>query len=217
MAISYIGQGSGVDTATLPTHQADDFILVFAYRDGSTTPPTVPGGFTTIGSAGANSNSEVTAYKFAASSSETIGTWTNATALIVLVYRGVSSSDPIGHTLPNGATATSLIGYYGLTLEVTSGTSWVVAFGGTRSFDTDFENAITTLTLRTNYVDSVCEAVAHDSNGGVSSWSSNQIVTLTTGTYSSYRTRTLELREGPSSGGTPARSYARKTFSRMLP
>ncbi|MBK7493609.1 MAG: hypothetical protein IPI17_17995 [Nitrosomonas sp.] len=32
----------------MPSHQAGDLLIFFAYRDGSTTNPTLPAGFTSI-------------------------------------------------------------------------------------------------------------------------------------------------------------------------
>ena len=34
----------GTNTATVPTHSAGDMILVASFRDGSTTPPSLPSG-----------------------------------------------------------------------------------------------------------------------------------------------------------------------------
>jgi len=43
MSLTRVGSAKGVTSATLPTHQAGDLIIGFAYRDGSTTAPTIPG------------------------------------------------------------------------------------------------------------------------------------------------------------------------------
>lgn len=86
-----VGAATGTDSVTMPAHQAGDLIVAFAFRDGSTTLPTLPAGWTSrLAPTGANSCSMRLATKIAASSSETSGTWTNATSLIVLVLRGVT-------------------------------------------------------------------------------------------------------------------------------
>jgi len=53
-----------------------DLIIVFAHRDGSTTPPTKVAGYTTINNAtGANSNSAILAFKFSDGTETGSGTW----------------------------------------------------------------------------------------------------------------------------------------------
>jgi hypothetical protein len=48
--IKFINSFTGTTTGTVPTTAIDDLILIFAYRDGSSTPPTLGAGFTEIGS-----------------------------------------------------------------------------------------------------------------------------------------------------------------------
>lgn len=80
---------------TMPTHAAGDLIIIYAYRAGIPG-PTVPDGTWTVLDAGSTTaNSDVTAFKFAASGSETTGTWTNATGVIVHVYRTTGRWNPI--------------------------------------------------------------------------------------------------------------------------
>jgi len=103
--------------------------VVFAYRDGSNSAPSLASGFTNISSSGgANTNSSRLAYKWAASSSESVGTWTNATDIIVHVYRGVTR---IG-TSTVGSGSSASVTYPALTLEK-AGTSWVARFAGNRT------------------------------------------------------------------------------------
>ena len=88
MAISFIGQATGTTSATLPTFTAGDLAVVWAYRDGSTTAPTLPAGWTNINSSGANTNSARIGYRILVGGDTTTGTWTNATEVLVHVYRG---------------------------------------------------------------------------------------------------------------------------------
>lgn len=89
MTISYVsGNSSTGNTTTMSAHAAGDLLIAFAFRDGNTTSPTVPAGWTTIGAPiGSNVCSWLPAFKIAANSSETTGTWTNATGVSVAVYR----------------------------------------------------------------------------------------------------------------------------------
>jgi surface protein len=159
-SVTYIGQSTGTDNATLPAHQAGDLILAFAFRDGSTSSPSPVSGWSFIGLAGANLASARLYYKVAESSSEVSGTWTNATTAIFLVYRGVEIGG-IGvlETLAKGESSTvdyAANGYW-------QGLSRVIAFSGHRSTDTGLGRPLNDLTLIVNPVDSVDEAAAFQS------------------------------------------------------
>lgn len=194
MAISYVGQAVGTTSATLPTHKAGDVILAFAYRDGNTTAPTLPTGWTNIANAGANTNSARLAYRVATAAGTASGTWTNATSVVFQVYRGVALNNPIGGFAAGGAASTS-VAYNTFTLTDTGGTSWVVGFSGHRSTDTNLQNAPTGMTARSNVVDATDEAAGHDTNGPVSSWSTQTV--SVGGTSSGWRSYTVELRASP--------------------
>lgn len=198
MPISYVGQATGTTSATLPTHQANDLIIGFAYRDGSTTAPTIPSGWTTIASGtggGGSNNSSSLAYIVASGAGTSSGTWTNATGVVFQVYRGALTSSPIGaNASQNGSTAS--VTYPALTLTVTNGSSWVAGFAGHRSVDTNLQNAPTGMTNRATRVDTVCEVAGHDTNGGVSSWSAQSV--SVGGTASNWITRVVEIEEAVS-------------------
>jgi len=192
MSISYVGaQGAAATTVTIPTHQSGDMILIFAYRDGSNTAPTVPtaGGtvptWTLIGTSGGNTNSSRFHYAVATGSTTTSGTWTNATELICLVYRGTKL---VGASAGGSGSATTTISYPALTLQRTNNSSWVAGVAGHRTA-TNVELAPTGMTNRAS---SGTEAAGHDTNGTVSSWS-NQNVTVNAS--SAFRSWTVELRD----------------------
>jgi hypothetical protein len=97
-------------TGTMLTHAAGDLLLWFAYNDNSTVIPTVPSGWVTRFSQALGTGSYVMAYKFAQTSSESYGTWTNADQIFASVWRG----DPDTLVFPNyisggAATATTVI------------------------------------------------------------------------------------------------------------
>jgi hypothetical protein len=124
-------QGSGANagtTVTIPTHTTGDLILIIAYRT-AVTAPSLPGGYTDACNASGNSTSMRVGYKEAASGSETSGTWTNATHLIVHVYRGWDNAvAPACTTLGNSGSTT--LRYPALTLTATDGLSWVIRAAG---------------------------------------------------------------------------------------
>ena len=99
-------------SVTLPTHQAGDLIVVAAVRYGNTTVPSLPAGYTSLLTS-ATTHGRRLGYKIAASSSETSGTWTNASTVVAAVYRGVTPGDA----------ATSTTAAPGLTLS-SAGESW---------------------------------------------------------------------------------------------
>lgn len=190
MAISYIGGQVGVNTLTIPSHQAGDLIIGFGYRDGNNTAPTLPSGWTIIGSAsGGNQNSSVLAYKIANGSAETFGTWTNATSVLCHVYRGAAG---VGGQNSAGAQS-SIVTYPALTMQVTDGSSWVAAFAGHRSVNTNLQVPPSGMVLRTPVLDATDEAAGFDTDGGVSSWSSTTV--SIGGTSSGWRSRVVELLE----------------------
>lgn len=187
MAISRISSATGTNTATLGTHAAGDLILVFAYRDGNTTAPSLASGFTNIQASGSNTNSARMGWKIAASGSETVGTWTNATSVIAVVYRG---ADGIGGSAITGGASTT-ISYPALTMQVTDGSSWVVGAAGHRSTNVAIETAPSGMTNVTSVSDATDEAAWHDTNAGVTSWSAASA--SVGGTSSGWRSITVEL------------------------
>lgn len=194
MAISRVGFSSAeATTITIPgTFQAGDLIIIFAFRDGSTTNPTVPAGFTTITATTDGTTASVSAgWKLAASGADTSGTWTNTTGLVCVVLRNVATNKtPVG-TFQPGAGTTNTINYPVLNPLKCPGTSWVIAFAGHRSIDTTIETAPAGLVSQTNTVGATAEYAGFDSNGPISSWPSTNVTV--TGTASGWQTMVLEV------------------------
>lgn len=170
MALSRVGGSSVAATSvTIPAHIAGDLIVIWAYRDGNTTPPTVPtaGGtvptFTVIDNpTGANACSAVCAYAVAAGTTDTSGTWTNATGISVEVWRGQSSA-PIGGHAQSGASVASggNLAVPAITQQDTTGNSVLLAFAGWQTV-TAWSAAPTGYTQRSN-VSTECEALTKNS------------------------------------------------------
>ena len=189
-SITYIGEATGTSSATLPAHQAGDLILAFAFRDGSTTLPTQPAGWTSIDTAAANTCSARFAYKVAASGSETTGTWTNATTVIFLVYRGVNIENIANiDTESTGSSTTVTYNANGFW----QGLSRIVALAGHRSVDTALGTAPGTLSLIVNPVDATDEAAAFQSTvDNFGNWTSTNV--SVGGTSSGWITFVMRLR-----------------------
>jgi len=193
VAITRIGSAGGVSSATVPTHQVGDLILVYAFRDGSATAPTLPSGYANVGVGTKTAGSGSTAgamrvgFKIATATNDTSGTWTNATEVVVVVYRPSA-----GNTLAIGASAsnsgtTNTINYPALTLQATDGSSLVVGGVGHRSIETTIESPPTGMVLVLDQLDSTAELAVHDTNGGVTNWpSTNKTVTGTAAGWVSY-------------------------------
>lgn len=196
--ISYVGGCTGTTSCTLPAHQANDLIIGYGYRSGSTTPPTVPAGWTTLHNAtGANTNSDAVACKYAATNAETSGTWTNATAFIIEIYRGTqggstalctASARMIGSNVASGSTGSSIT-YGAITLSDAGGTSWVVGCAG-HVTASNVSIAPTGMTNR-NSQGVGPMAACHDTNGTVTSWTSQAV---TVSASSGWQSFVLEIR-----------------------
>jgi hypothetical protein len=148
------------------TATSGHLLVACGHRDGSTTAPSLPTGYTTIASAGANSNSMRIAYKIS-DGTETSVSMTNATSIGVIELSGQHATSPIGANAAGGAASTSMA-YNAVTFNVADGSSWALACGGHRTA-TNVNTAPTGMTLRTG--SGTTDFMMADSNGGVSGWS----------------------------------------------
>jgi hypothetical protein len=192
-------------SCTLPAHQNQDLEVDFAYRSGSTTHPTLPtsggggGGYTAVDcGTGANGNSHCMAYRFLNGTETTTGTFTNATDLLVYVYRGANIGTTGffgGHATGSGASTT--IAYNTITLSSPggSGTSWVLGFACGASA-TNVDVAPGAMTLRSGTTLTNC--AASDTAGGVSSWATTNVTVSPTGDW---RSEVVELQASPATSG----------------
>ncbi len=149
-------------------------MIIWSSRIGSASPASAPTGWTALSSNG-NNGSDANQYwvKIAASSSETSGTFTSATALICHVYRGVGTTRPlnapiagIGAANNAGLGASTNIFYVNSSQILNSPSfSWIVAFGGVNGTTSTIENAPTGLTAVTDLVGASGEYASFDSNG----------------------------------------------------
>lgn len=180
MAISFVGSATGTNSiASMPAHQAGDMLVFFAYRDGSTTLPTLPGDCTNITNNGGGTINGCAriAYKIADSNTEASDVWTGATSLVCLVYRPGT-----GETLSVGASASATntngtASIPAVTLQNSDGTSWVVAGVGINLYDSSDLPASNPsgMIRRVGVADATDEAAGYDTNGGVTSFTAKSI------------------------------------------
>ena len=168
MAIARVGTPTSNEatTVTIPAgHAAGHLMVVWAWRDGSTTNPTVPAGWTTITNTTDGTTCSISmGWKWAVSGAETSGTWTNATSTACHVYRGVDPINPVGAVVGTAGT-TSPYTFGAVTLRNTS-TSWIAAFIGHRSVDTTtITTAPTSMTNQSSTLGATSDVASHDTNG----------------------------------------------------
>ena len=173
-------------SVTLGTHATGDYLIAIAGNsDGDTI--TIPSGWIEIVGYTAGRNYDaVVAYKVAASSGETSGTWTNATRLVIAAYDGVSG---IGGSTsyPNDS---NTLYWNTITMSVTDGTSWVIGAGVLTGGTTGYNTAPNGMIHKKAATSSTSHAVLHDTSSGVSSWSQK---TTSTNMFKSF-TAVIELK-----------------------
>lgn len=162
MALQLIGSAAGTTTLTFPTHAIGDLLVIFAFRDGSTTNPTIGSGFTNITNTTDGTTCSVSmGYRVATVTNTSSGTWTNASRIVGVVLRGqqsISSATPFGTiTGTAGTTNTLTYGARALASSGVTGSSWFLAFIGHRSVDVTTETPPSGMTLIRNDVDATAE------------------------------------------------------------
>lgn len=123
--ISYVASAANYpsQTVTIPTHQVGDLIVIVAWNSNGSTAPTVPADFITSRTQTTTPWALSIGYRLATTTSTTSGTWTNATSVLVSVYRGAAA---VGATIGRSTGSTTTITWDSLTLlENSASTSWV--------------------------------------------------------------------------------------------
>lgn len=130
MTLSYVGAAGAASTSvTPPTGNVGDLLLVFAFRSGVNTAPTLPSGWTNLDNGGSGGEAFRVGYKIATSTVDSSGTWTNATDVTIVRVAG-AATDPAwigGQTRTSNSTAT--ITYGAVTLIGTTG-NMLISFAG---------------------------------------------------------------------------------------
>jgi hypothetical protein len=198
MAIARVNSATGTTAITFASPVTNYLQMVFAFRDGSNTAPTVPtpptGNAWTVAptaASGANTCSSVLVYRYVASASDTgSGTFTNATSVIGVQYSGIHLSTPIGNDSDTGASSNS-VNFNAVTFAG-GATGWAAGFVGHRAVDGTITTAPSGMTNVTSVTDATDQAALHDTNGTVSGWSTTSA--SLGGTSSGYRARVIEIR-----------------------
>jgi hypothetical protein len=205
MAISRIGSSSASTTSiTIPgAYAAGDLMLIFAPRN-NTTPASIPSDWTLASSASGIGGSMVVAFKFARSSSETSGTWTNAVALHCGVYRASVGSITLGYQFTTGAATSATISYSALAayraafLDNWYATS-VIQLNSANSLETA-PSGMTNLSVESSA--GVWKSAMHDTNASqLSNWATTNVVLANSAAYRLAVVQLYELDLAPPSYG----------------
>ena len=190
-AITLVGTATGTTTATVPTHLAGDLIIICAYRS-NTTAASLPSGYSSILTKSGTTASIRVGYKIATTTNDSSGTWTNALALVCHVYRPSSGNTMGIGTSASAAQTTNTINYPALTLaDGFSGNSWIAGFCGVSNTTNTIAVAPSGMTNESHETAAAAQCAGHDTEGGVSSWSSTNATT--TGTAGDSVSCTVEL------------------------
>jgi len=205
VTISIVGSTSQLASSitTMPTHAAGHLLLCLAYNDGSSTAVTLPSGWVErYGIAVGGVGYIRVGYRYAQSSSETSGTWTNADQLFMLsissgantlVFPNFISSNTGTATTINFAAQTAATFQTGADDQALI--SWVVSRNSTNTLTAPSGlTAQQSATDSANYVSQVCFQASR-----TTIWASTNI---TVATSALYRSLMLSLVESPVYGAS---------------
>jgi hypothetical protein len=135
VALSHVGYHGAAAASVATTNAIGDILVVRAYRTASGTAPDLPasgwndlGTTAATGGAGSTQTASRAGWRVATATNEGSGTWTNATAVEVLVLRGQRATDPIGAVTATSENATRDYIRYGAATRTEAG-SWWAMFG----------------------------------------------------------------------------------------
>lgn len=190
---TYVDTYLGTNTATLGAHQVGDVFVAWVIRDGSSTSPVIPSGWTTIVSTGANALGYCLVWKVAATTGETCGTFTNATSLVVDHIRPRAGwTVSVGITGTSSSSSSTTATFPAVTFQNTDDTSLLLAYLGHRSPDVTVNVAPTGMVTNDYTVDATDAASSYRVAAPTSAWP-QQTVALG-GTASTVRTYMLEMK-----------------------
>jgi hypothetical protein len=182
----------------MPTHAAGHLLLCFAYNDGASTAVTLPSGWVErYGIAVGGVGYIRVGYKYAQSSSETSGTWTNADQLFMISIAGGANTLVFPNFISTNTGTATTINFAAQTASTfqTSADdqaliSWAVSRNSTNTLTAPLGlTAQQSATDSANYVSQVCFQASR-----TTIWASTNI---TVATSALYRSVMLSLVESP--------------------
>ncbi len=201
-------QGSADANATsvaIPTHAVNDTLLFLVFRDNSTASPAIPSDCVVlyqqaVGGAGYL----ITAYKIAKTTTETSGTWTNASHVLVTVFRPDANSLALPEYLSTQSATSATVTFAAQatgTLRTNAEDLAVVGFVAQRNSANDLTQPPGTMVnIRSGGNGSTYQVAANWDDARTTAWASANI---TVATSALYRTAVIGLSQVTftSSGG----------------
>jgi hypothetical protein len=194
MTISFVAATSveASSVSSMPSHQKGDLLVMFAFRAANSI-ATTPTGWAAIVGVTSTTRGLSLAYRIAGSSSETSGTWANASMLTCAVFRDDANIIVIGGVSNTGNTTTN-VSYQALAVKSTvnstakliGDSSVLVLYGGALTNNSTMEQTPAGCTTQHNAVLATYEAVIHTTNAAVASRATTGItadIAVTTSTY----------------------------------
>lgn len=191
MTLILVGAADANATSVaIPTHQVNDTILFLVYRDGTSTPPTIPSDCVVLSQLALGASGYmITAFKIANTTSETSGTWTNASHIIVCVFRPDANSLAIPELLSTTQATSGTVTFAGQnsgSLRVNAEDLAVVGFVAQRSSTSDLTQAPGTMVnIRSGGNGSTYQVAANWDDSRTIAWASASI-TVTSAAYRTY-------------------------------
>jgi hypothetical protein len=190
MAIPTCTQAVSATAATvaLTSTAANDTIVVWSYFAGTATIPSLVAGYTNIVATAGTQQAARLAYKVSAGGETTIGTWTNATQVVALVYSGANG---FGATPTIAAANSASISMPAVTLQNTNGESIILGFAGAASATAGMNSTPTGGTVALTNRTSQVKAAGLDSTGTAANYTAQTLTVTTSGRVQSV---TIELK-----------------------
>jgi hypothetical protein len=177
VALARVSSGGATADNVALTSSAGDLVIVFAFRSGNATPPSLPSGSwnniaTVANSAGGTNSSARMGWRIGALS--TTDTWTNATHVRYVIYSGAKTASPIGNvTSSGGNNSGTLITYAAVTLTGGESGQWMYAGSGRSTADAITDDAPSGMTALVN---GSTASGHHDTNGiRATNWPSTDV------------------------------------------
>lgn len=178
------------NNGSIPAHQVGDLIIVWAFRGVSTSAVTMPAGWTSLILGSGTSCSVRCAYKFATSTSDAMGTWSNAYVTMSAIYRNAGT--PLQ---PNGVAAVSSTPSWNTLLQpLRDSNSVLVGFASHRSSNGSLgSQSLSYLSNLRRNQDSGYDTVCYDSIGQNATGFSGVTMSSTGETSSGWITGLIEI------------------------
>lgn len=110
--LNFVGSaGAATTSVSAPNGAVGDLLIVFAWRNGITTAPTLPAGWTNIDNSGGSGSAFRAGWRLATGVSDTSDVWTNATHVEIQRWSGVNPATPVGAFGHNAASSGTSITY----------------------------------------------------------------------------------------------------------